>query len=69
MSLDVSDRFIYESTVYSYERNRVYISDSAIYESDSLIEGLVESYFVTKNIEICNELIAAPLQYIEELKN
>lgn len=69
MNLDVADRFIYESLVYNYERNRVYISDSVIYESDSLIKGLVESYFITKNIEICNKLIAAPLWYINQLKN
>ena len=69
MDLEVKDRFTYESIVYSYDKNRVSIIDTAIYESDSFIDGIVKSYFITKNIEICTELIGAPLQYIKELTN
>ena len=67
MDLEVKNRFTYESVVYSYNINIVVIIDSAIYESDSLVDGIVRSYFITKNIEICTELIGAPLQYINKL--
>lgn len=67
MDLEVKNRFTYESVVYSYNKNIVVIIDSAIYESDSFVDGIVGSYFITKNIEICTELIGAPLQYINKL--
>lgn len=68
-NLDISDRFVYESLVYSYNQNVISIIDSAIYESDSPIDGIIRSYFITKNIEICTNLISAPLYYIKTLED
>lgn len=61
----VGDKFIYESSVYTYFKNYVFLTNSAIYESDVPIK-IVESTFVSKHVEIRCELKQAPLDWLIE---
>lgn len=65
-ALLVSKRFTYEVFVNCYFENYFSTVSTTMFESDTFIENLVESYFVTKHTEIYCELFSAPLSYIKE---
>ena len=65
-SLLVSDRFTYEVTVNCYYENYYCIVNTTMFESDVLVEKMVESYFLNKHVQISCELFSAPINYIKE---
>ena len=65
-SLLISDRFVYEVTVHCYFENYYCIVNTVMFESDVLIEKMVESYFLNKHTQISCELFSAPEEYIKE---
>ena len=56
--------FIYETCVYLYHPGYFSLISSKYYSSSKEIKGVVESFFIKKNIEICSELYAAPEQWL-----
>lgn len=61
----VASKFIYESTVFLYHKNVVSLCNKNYYQCDKYIDKLVESFFVTPNIELRNELHAAPIAWLK----
>lgn len=64
MLVDESNRFIYETSVYLYHKNYFSLCNKKYFSSSKYIEGVVSSFFKTKNIQICSELYAAPEQWL-----
>ena len=60
----VDTSFIYETCVYLYHKGYFSLINSKFYSSPKEINGVVESFFIKKNVEICSELFAAPEQWL-----
>lgn len=61
----VSDKFLYEVSIFTYYKNYVFLTKSAMYESDKPIR-VAESTFVSKHAEIRCELYSAPIDWLIE---
>lgn len=62
--VDIGGSFIYETSVYLYYKNYFSLSNKKYFSSSKPIDGVVGSFFKTKNIQICSELYAAPKQWL-----
>lgn len=62
--VDIGGSFVYETSVYLYYKNYFSLSNKKYFSSPKPIDGVVGSFFKTKNIEICSELYAAPKQWL-----
>lgn len=60
------NKFVYESSVYMYYKNRVSLVKKKYYSSNKEIEGIIESFFKTPHIQLCSELYSAPKKWLEE---
>lgn len=63
-TVNADGRFIYEVLVYAMGKNYFSLCNSARYASDKEVENIVESLFITPNIQICAELCEAPLKWL-----
>lgn len=59
----VGDTFIYESSVFLYYKNYAFLTNSSTYESKEPIP-ISETTFISKNVEIRNEIYQAPLNWL-----
>jgi hypothetical protein len=59
-----SNTFVYETSVYLYHKNYFSLCNKKYFSSPKYIEGVIGSFFKTKNIQICSELYAAPEHWL-----
>ena len=64
--LSTNNLFVYESCVYTHYQNYFSLSNKKYFSSKTEIEKIKESFFKTKNIQICNELYAAPEKWLKD---
>lgn len=65
-SLLISNKFVYEVTVSCHYENYFCIVNTTMFESETIIEKIVESYFISKHIQVSCELFSAPIEYIKD---
>lgn len=63
-----SNLFVYETCVYAYYKNFSWLAKKEYYTSNKEIDGVVDSFYISKNIQICSELYAAPLKWLTDNK-
>lgn len=63
-----SNLFVYETCVYAYYKNMSWLAKREYYTSNKVIEGVVDSFYISKNIQICSELYSAPLKWLTDNK-
>lgn len=62
--VDSCNRFIYEVMVFVWYENIYSMVNHKYFSSEVEIKGVIESYFVTPNIEIYCKMYSAPLQWL-----
>jgi hypothetical protein len=56
--------FIYECSIFLHYKNYYSQINKKYFSSNLFIENIVESFYITKNIEMCSELYSAPEKWL-----
>jgi hypothetical protein len=66
VKLDSCNRFIYEVTVNACYNDIFSMIDHRYFSSNEEILNVIDSFYITPNMEICCELYSAPLNWLVE---
>jgi hypothetical protein len=64
IQVDTENRFVYETSVYLFYKNYFSLCNQKYFSSKVEIKGVIGSFFKTRHIQLCTELIAAPEQWL-----